>query len=212
MSTNLTYDSLVEDLSGYLDRGSLEADRVKEAIPRRINDAERGVIADLKIQGYEHTLRGYLQAGKAILPKPERWKQTLSMHIAVGASRQPVFLRGYEYLRAFWPNEALLGTPTFYGDMDTENWIFAATPDDAYPIEARVYQMPRLLGPDLQTNVFTEMLPNALRNRALKEMCLYLKKYDLVGVFDAEYKAALGAIGTEDNKKMMDRAAERDGA
>jgi hypothetical protein len=211
MATTLTYDSLVDDLTGYLDRGSLDSGRVQAAIPRRINDAENAMIADLKLQGYEHTLHDYLAAGTGLLRKPARWKQTLSMHIVVGAKRMPIFARSYEYLRAFWPNEALLGQPAFYADLDKDNWALAATPDSAYPVEVKCYLAPQLLGPETQTNVLTELAPNPLRYRALKEMALYLKKYDLVALFDGEYKNALGAIGQEDNLKIRDRAASRDG-
>jgi hypothetical protein len=210
MATNLTYDSLVEDLKAYLDRGIAAGTPAEANIPRRINDAERAIIADLKLQGYEHTIRGFLAAGTAIYDKPDRLRRILGIQIVVSSKRRGVLGRAYEFVRSYWPDETLQGVPKYYSEVDAERILIAPTPDDAYPIEIKGYFTPLLLGPENQTNFMTEFLPNPLRYRALKEMALYLKKYDQATIFGNEYKDALAALGQEDIQKIKDRAAERD--
>lgn len=210
MATNLSYDTLVDDLKAYLDRGTNAGSAAEANIPRRINDAERAIIADLKIQGYEHTIRGYLAAGTAIYDKPDRLRRILGIQIVVSSKRVLLPTRAYEFVRAYWPDETVQGEPVYYCEVDAERILIAPTPDAAYPMEMKGYFTPLLLGPENQTNYMTEFLPNPLRYRALQEMCLYLKKYDQKAIFETEYKNALAALGQEDIQKIKDRAATRD--
>lgn len=210
MATNLSYDTLVEDLKAYLDRGNNAGSAAEANIPRRINDAERAVIADLKIQGYEHTIRGYLAAGTAIYDKPDRLRRILGVQVVVSSKRRILQGRVYEFVRSYWSDETVQGVPKYYAEVDAERILIAPTPDDAYPIEIKGYFTPLLLGPENQTNFMTEFLPNPLRYRALKEMALYLKKYDQADKFSAEYREALAALGQEDIQKIKDRSAMRD--
>jgi hypothetical protein len=211
MATNYTFSTILDDLGAYLEKARVVGSTAYEQRPRIINLSERWIVTELKLQGYERTLRGALVAGQSIYPKPDRHRETLSMHIEVEGKIWPLFPRGYEYLRAVYP-DAVQGIPEFYADHGEGHWLVGPHPDAAYPWETKIYQLPKLLGEDTQTNWLTEENGVALQFQALRQMALFLKKYDEAAVFEAEYGKAIGGMASQDSKKLMDRAAERDGA
>lgn len=211
MATNLTYSSLLADIGNYLEKARLPDTTAYEQRPRIINLAERSIVTELKLQGYECTLRGSMETGKSIYAKPARFRETISIHAVVGGAMTPLFPRSYEYCRLYWPDAAQTGTPKFYADHGDAHWLIAATPEEDYLWEVKVYQLPRLLDEQNQVNWLTEYNPVALQWRALKEMAIFLRKFDDAARFEAEYGKAISAMAAQDAKKLMDRAAERDG-
>lgn len=211
MSTNLTYASLIADLGAYLEKGRLPGTTAYEQLPRIVNLAERGIVSELKLQGYERTLRGSLTANVDTYAKPDRWRETVSMMIEADGKLHHLFTRNYEYCRSYWPDPGVVGVPKFYADHGAEHYFIVPTPAASYFWELKAYLLPKLLGPNQQENWLTERAPNALLYRCLMELAEFLKKSEDVARFTAKYTQAIGALATEDQKKLMDRAAERDG-
>jgi hypothetical protein len=210
MAYVMTFSSLQEDLRRYLERGfTSESDPiVYDQLPRLINFAERRVARDLKVQGFIRAVQTPLTIGSAVLEKPDRWRDTVSMH----TQGQPLYARSYEYLRSYWPDEAATGTPEFYADYDYNHWLIAPTPVAASTLEIIYYEMPRLLDDDSQTNWLTEYAPNVLLYAALLEATPFLKNDERIGTWQAMYSAAAEALNGEDMKKVLDRTAMRSDA
>lgn len=212
-ATNLTYASLFADLGAYLEKGRSAVDVSSYAqIPRIINDSEREIVTTLKLKGFERTLIWNLVVGVCIYPKPDRWRETVSMQMQVDSERVSVFTRDYTYVRFVYPNESLTGQPTIYADHNDGAWLFGPTPDDTYPMETKVYQLPKLLSDDNETNWLTSEAPNLLKSLCLRNYALFLGRDDRLPQFDADYTKHLKTFASSDLAKMMDRSAERDGA
>jgi hypothetical protein len=212
MATNLTYQTLFDDIAAYFDRGGSSTDtKAYEQIPRLINQAERIIATDAQLQGYERTLSRTLTNGVSVYAKPDRWKETISVTIAISGSRRVLSCRAYEYCRAFWPDESQTGVPLFYAEHGPTHWLVSPTPAATYGAEIKVYQMPALLDATNSTNWLTEEAPQLLLNCSLREVAAFLKNESAYALFDGRYKEALGSFMGRDMKKMMDRAAERDG-
>ncbi len=209
-ATTLTYASLVEDLERYTDRGSSGDTTVVAAIPRLINTAERAIVTDLKLQGYQRVLTDLMASGTSVYAKPDRWKETISVSLVDASTRRQLFARSYEYIRSYWPNESETGRPLFYADYSATHWLLGPTPDAAYPMEIIIYQLPALLSTANQTNWLTDEAPDMLRYRALMELFLVVKNYERAQVFQQLYADRLRSFQGEDMAKIMDRAAERD--
>lgn len=214
MATTMTFDTLQDDIRRYLERGaSYASDPVMfEQIPRLINLAERRIARELKVQGFINVVTDTLVPGQSVYAKPDRWRETTSMNIGVGtgnANRTPVFPRGYEYLRSYWPNEELRGVPEFYADYNYAHWLLAPTPDAAYPIEIVYYELPPLLDDSQQTNWLTEYAPQLLLYGALLEATPFLKDDERIAVWQAMYDRAAAMLNGEDLAKVLDRAAVR---
>jgi len=217
MPQAMTFTSLQNDVRSYLERGAsaVTDPLVYAQIPSLINFAERRISRDLKIQGFQVVVVTNLQAGVAVVPKPDRWRDTISMNIGTGTSNntmQQLFTRSYEYVRSYWPYETQVAEPVFYADYNYTNWLIAPTPDEAYPIEILYYELPVLLDENTQTNWLTQCAPNLLLYATLLEATPFLKNDERIPVWQAMYQSAAQALQGEDMSKILDRGAVRNEA
>jgi len=214
MSTTMTFESLQQDVRRYLERGAtLASDAVVyEQIPRLINLAERKIARELKVQGFINVVTGELNAGQSVYPKPDRWRDTVSINIGTGATlndRKFLFTRDYEYIRTYWPNALDTEQPLFYSDYDYSHWLIAPTPDQDYPFEILYYELPPLLDDSVQTNWVTEYAPQLLLYGTLVEATPFLKNDERIQVWQSMYDRAAAMLNGEDLGKILDRSAVR---
>jgi len=214
MAEIMTFDSLKTDIRRYLERGfTLASDQIVfEQIPRLINLAEQRIARELKVEGLINVLTGTMQAGLAVYPKPDRWRQTVSFNFGNGTDNSTynqLWPRSYEYVRSYWPDRSQTGTPLFYAEYDYNNWIVAPTPDAAYPFEVLVYQLIPLLDDANQSNWLTEYAPQLILYGALLEATPFLKNDERIQVWQSMYDRAAQALSGEDLAKILDRAAKR---
>jgi hypothetical protein len=215
MPAAMTYTSLKSDIRNYLERGGITDPIVYEQIPRLITLAERRIARELKIQGFQTVVVTSMQANLAVYPKPDRWRETISINYGAGVgnnTRTPIFPRVYEYLRSYWPNETETSAPEFYADYDYRHWLFAPTPDAAYPMEILYYELPPLLDDANETNWLTEFAPNVLLYASLVEATPFVKDDQRVQLWQGYYDRAISALNGEDLQKILDRSAARDEA
>jgi hypothetical protein len=214
MATTMTFTTLQEDVRRYLERGNSYASDpvVYEQIPRLINLAERRISRELKVQGFINVVTGTLAVGQAVYPKPDRWRDTVSVNIGTGAqnnTRKVVFSRAYEYLLSYWPDRTATEEPIFYSDYDYDHWLIAPTPDAEYPFEILYYEIPPLLDDVVQTNWLTEYAPQLLLYGTLLEATPFLKNDERIPVWQSMYDRAAAMLNGEDLAKILDRSAVR---
>ena len=204
----MTFNTLQDDLRRYLERGfTAESDPyVYAQLPRLINMAERRIASELKIQGFIRAVNTAIPANTAVLRKPDRWRDTISIH-SVGT---PLFARSYEYLRGYWPDETATGAPEFYADYDYNHWLFVPTPAVNTSVQILYYEQPQFLDDANQTNWLTEYAPNVLLYAALLEATPFLKNDDRVQLWQNTYDRAAQALAGQDIKKITDRNSMRD--
>lgn len=210
MAYVMTFDSLKQDLRRYLERGFTEQDDplVYEQIPRLINMAERRIARELKVQILQTVVTSTLQAGVSVYPKPDRWRDTVSMNYGT-TDRTPLFTRSYEYCRSYWPDEGETGTPQFYCDYDYKHWLIVPTPATAADIEILYYELPPLLDDENQQNWITDFAPNLLTYGALLEATPFLKQDERIQMWQGFYDRAAQTLNGEDLSKILDRNAQR---
>jgi hypothetical protein len=214
MATAMTFTTLKQDVQRYLERGNTLASDpiVFEQIPRLINLAERRIARELKVEGFINVVTGTLSVGQSVYPKPDRWRDTVSMNIGTGATfnnRKVLFTRVYEYLRSYWPNALETDMPLFYSDYDYSHWLIAPTPDAEYPFEILYYELPPLLDESVQTNWITEYAPQLLLYGTLVEATPFLKNDERIQVWQSMYDRAAAMLNGEDLAKILDRSAVR---
>jgi len=207
MAYVMTFTSLQEDLRRYLERGFSDSSDsiVYEQLPRLINLAERKIARELKIQGFLRFIQTALQVGVSVLEKPDRWRDTVSMTL----NGNPIFARGYEYLRKYWPDPSVTGTPEFYSDYDYNHWLLVPTPAATDTVEIAYYELPKPLDDSNQTNWLTTYAPNVLLYAALLEATPFLKNDERIPTWQAAYDRAAQALNGEDLAKILDRSANR---
>ena len=198
----MTYDSLVNDISTYLERTD---QATLEKIPTFIMLAEQVIAADLKFLGNLTVVTSTMVQGEAIIDKPARWRKTVSFNVTSGGQRQPVLLRKYEYLREFWPNPTETDTPAFYCDYDYTHWLVAPTPDAAYNYEVLYYERIQPLDSSNQSNWYTQYAPQALLYGSLLQAMPFLKNDERIQMWQSQYMQIMNTLKEEDVTRIVDR-------
>lgn len=200
----MTYTSLFDDIQTYCERS--DAAFVAQ-IPRFILMAENQIASENKPLGFVRTVTGSLSGN--VLAKPARWRKTKNFSLLVGAELTHLYCRGYEYLRAYWPDPAKVDVPYYYSDYDYEHFFIAPTPDLQYSFELQYYELPEPLSANNQTNWTTQYSPQLLLYASLKEAMPFLKTSERIPEFQGLYDRALQAITKEDQERIIDASATR---
>jgi len=220
MPTAMTFSSLQDDVRSYCERGGTTVDaQFNTQLPGFINLRERQIARELKIQGFINNVTGTMTASLGVYQKPARWRETVSINVGTNVgtattynTRATVLPRSYEYVRSYWPDDTLTGTPKYYADYDYDHYIVVPTPSDTFPYEVNFWQLPPLLDNSNQTNWITEYAPNALLHGTLVEAFNYLKNAEQAASWGAVYDRDMAALAGEDMQKILDRAQKRNNA
>lgn len=199
----LTYDSLTSTVLQYLERSD---DAVVEAIPTFITLCEFEIAQQIKTLGQLQVAESTFTVSNAVIEKPARWRKTVSMNVLNGTTKEPIFLRKYEYLKTYAPTTSTTGLPLYYADYDYDHWIVAPTPDAAYQFEVLYYERISPLSSENQTNWLTQNAPNAMLFGTLLQAMPFLKN-DARQIFQQKYQEAMAALKTEDQLRVGDRSA-----
>ena len=199
----MTYDSLTSMVLQYLER---QDTAVVNAIPTFISLAEFEIAQEIKTLGQLQVAESNMTMDNALLQKPARWRKTVSMSITVDGKKQPVYLRKYEYLKNYWPDDTQTDVPLYYADTDWDHWYLAPTPALAYPMEVLFYERISPLSSVNQTNWLTQNAPNAMLFGTLLQAMPFLKN-DQRQIFQQKYTEALQALKKEDVDRVGDRQA-----
>jgi hypothetical protein len=212
MAVSMTYNSLLDDLRAYLERGTAVDETVFDQLPSLINLAERQLANSVKLLGFVSVVTDTMTIGQSVIPKPDRWRDTISINFGVGATqvRTQLFLRSYEYIRTFHPDEDLTGQPKFYAEYDYFNWLIGPSADFAYPFEVNYWELPALLDAANQTNWTTDFAPNAILHGALLQATPFLKNDERIAVWQGIYDRDVMILEAQDVKRIIDRNVTRE--
>ena len=198
----MTYDSLVDDVSTYLERTD---EATLEKIPTFIMLAEQILAMDIKFLGNIKVAESTMTQSDPVIAKPARWRKTVSMNVTVAGEKFPVFLRKYEYLREYWPEATQTDVPKFYCDYDYDHWLVAPTPADDYAYEVLYYERVQPLDSSNQTNWFTQNAPQAMLYGTLLQAMPFLKNDERIPMWQAQYTQVVQTLKVEDLSRIGDR-------
>ena len=88
MPVAMTYTSLLSDARSYLERGYVSDPIVYEQLPRLVDLAVRRISRELKVQGFERVLLTTLTTSVNAVPKPDRWRETISISVGTGETNE----------------------------------------------------------------------------------------------------------------------------
>lgn len=128
MPTVMTYNSLVTDVQSYIERGFTSASDplVYDQIPRLINNAEREIAAELKVQGFIQNLVGTFAVGTAVYDKPDRWREWISINYGTNRMMYNTVQRqaaaGVRTLTLDRPHNFSVGDPIIVSGMGASSY------------------------------------------------------------------------------------------
>lgn len=204
MAVSMTYTSLFNDISSYLERTDTAT---LDKIPTFIMLAEQVLASEIKFLGNLTVNESTMVAGDPVIAKPARWRKTVSLNVTVDGERRPVFLRTYEFLRQYWPEESQEDVPKYYADYDYTHWLVAPTPADTYSFEVLYYEEVQPLDVSNQTNWFTQYAPQAMLYGSLLQAMPFLKNDERLPMWQAQYDKIVAQLKTENIQRLGDRQA-----
>jgi hypothetical protein len=200
----MTYDSLVNDIQTYLERTDTQT---LEKIPQFIMLAEQIIAAEIKFLGNLTVATSTMVQAENVIPKPARWRKTVSMNVTVAGKRQPVLLRTYEYIREYWPDPTSTDTPLFFCDYDYQHWLIGPTPAADYAYEVLYYERVQPLDSSNQSNWFTQYAPQAMLYGTLLQAMPFLKNDERMPMWQSNYDRIIEVLKTENVTRAADRQA-----
>ena len=200
----MTYDSLTYYVLQYLERSD---QATINAIPTFITLAEFEIAQEIKTLGQLQIVEATMNAGSPNLPKPARWRKTVSMNYTdASGNKNPVNVRKYEYLINYDQNGATTGAPLYYADTSWDWWYISPTPDQSYAFEVLYYERIAPLSSTNQTNWLTQNAPTAMLYGTLLQAMPFLKN-DQRQIFQQKYTEAISSLKSEDVSRVADRQA-----
>lgn len=204
MAVSMTYNSLFNDISSYLERTDTAT---IDKIPTFIMLAEQVLASEIKFLGNLTVNESTMVSGDPVITKPARWRKTVSINVTVGGERRPVFLRTYEFLRQYWPDASQEDVPKYYSDYDYTHWLVAPTPAEPYDFEVLYYEEVQPLDSTNQTNWFTQYAPQAMLYGSLLQAMPFLKNDERMPMWQAQYDKIVAQLKTENIQRLGDRQA-----
>lgn len=203
----MTYDSLTAQVLAYMDRTDQD---VRDQVPNFISQAEQRISRESKNVGLEQYVVSNFIVGQSVYQKPARWRRSLTMNYGIGNTndtRVQMYLRKYDYIRAYWPDPTVTGAPLYYADYGYSNFIVCPTPNATYPFEFSYLELPEPLSSSNQTNWLTNYAPDVLLYATLLEAMPYLKDDDRIPVWQMMYDRGLQSLNGQDDQRLNDRAS-----
>ena len=200
----MTYDSLVEDIQTYLERTDAQT---LAKIPQFIMLAEQIIASEIKFLGNLTVAESTMVQSENVIPKPARWRKTVSMNVTVAGKRQPVLLRTYEYIREYWPDPTATAIPLYFCDYDYQHWLIGPTPSVDYTYEVLYYERVQPLDTSNQSNWFTQYAPQALLYGTLLQAMPFVKNDERMPMWQQNYDRIIEVLKTENATRVADRQA-----
>lgn len=199
---DFTYTQLLTLIPQYSERFDVA---FTAQLPTFISLAENRIATDMKQQGFQSVVTGTFPLSSS-MAKPAFWKETISfMYTTADGESTPLYLRPLEYLRNYWPNASLTGTPRFYADYNATHFLFAPTPAVGLTFELVYYARLQPLSDSNDSNWMTLNVPQALLAACMVEACRFVKNTGRQGVWEEAYSAASGALKSENSERQADR-------
>jgi hypothetical protein len=206
----LTYNSLLTTVLSYIKR-SQDQDTLA-IFPTWVGLAESRISRELKFLVNKTVVTGNFTTGSAVVVKPSNWRLTFGINYGTGTNnntRVPLFPRSYESARTYWPDDTQTSPPLYYCDYDYQHYLIVPTPDQGYPFELSYYGDPANLSPAVQTNWYTQEVPDLLLYATLLEAPSYLKNPDTLPMWQQMYQSALAAYNAEQKGREIDQSLLR---
>jgi hypothetical protein len=207
----MTYTSLIATVKAYLDRNDAQ---VIAQIPTFISLAHEKICRESKNIGFEVYVIGNLTSGVSVMPKPSRWRKSISFNCGDSVdnpiNRTVLFLRSYEFCRSYWPDDAKTEMPKFYSDYGYKHLLISPTPDKDYPFEYCYLEMPQPLSQGFQQNWLTEFAPDLLLYAVLVQTAPYLKDDQRLPMWEQQYEKSLMGLNGLDSSRYTDKTTDRE--
>jgi hypothetical protein len=205
----MTYDELITNIRNYTE---VDANVFTNAVCNTfILMSENRILRDIDLDVFKLEVSGNMTSGNKFLATPS--DILTHRYILVTKDSEQFFLefRDTSYMKEYWPNASITGTPRFYSVWDQNTFYIAPTPDSSYVVELGYIRKPESLSAANPETWVSINAPEALLYACLIQAYSYTKgPADILAYFENSYKQAIQGLGVEQQGRRR-RDEWRDG-
>jgi hypothetical protein len=205
----MTYDELVTNLRNYTE---VDANVFSNSVINTfITMAENRILRDIDLDVFKLEVAGNMTSGNKFLTAPSDILTHRYMMITSGTQQIFLDFRDTSFMKEYWPNGALTGTPKYYSVWDQNTFYVAPTPNTGFSVELGYIYRPPQLSPATPTTWISTNAPEALLYACLIQAYSYTKgPLEMLQYFENSYKQAVQGLGIEQQGRRR-RDEYRDG-
>ena len=211
-----TFSELLNDIRSTTEVSSSDFDT---QLPRIVNRAETRLIKELDDFGLNTLTSIVVSINNPVVSLPSGTRIVRNLNVLVSASvsapagtadaKVNLLPRTQEFIFDFWPYvSASVGEPKYYAMQTNTNIYIAPTPEQTYAAELTFVQRPVTLSDSNPTNYFSDFCYDALFYACMIESSFYLKSFDTVQLWQAEYKNAIDGLRNQARRTRQDDMAQ----
>ena len=102
------------------------------------------------------------------------------------------------FLREYWPDASVTGTPKYYAFISDDRILLAPTPDNVDVEMAYTERLP-VMSDSCPTNWLSLYTPDLLQYSLLLEMAIWTKDAEMIKIYSERYSRALNSVALEYN-------------
>jgi hypothetical protein len=181
-------------------------------VPFFINKAELRITKDIDDVGLDEYVNVSVSAGNAgAVPLNDRVRivRNVNYKVSAGTAVTNLLQRTIEYVNDYWPVSASTGTPRYYTRRTNSSIKIVPTPDSATTVEIQTASQPLALASATGTSVttsnyFSEYCYDALFYGSLIEATMYMKDWETLQVWQAEYQNSIQTLRNQARRTRQD--------
>jgi hypothetical protein len=205
----MTYTELVTTIRNYTD---VDANVFPESVINTfITMAENRILRDIDLDVFKKEVAGNMTASNRFLSTPSDILTHRYLMITVSAKQVFLDFRDTSYMKEYWPDSTVTGTPKYYSVWDQNTFYVAPTPNQNFAAELGYIYRPAQLSPAQPETWISTRAPEALLYACLIQAYSYTKgPLDMLSFFEKSYQEALQGLGVEQQGRRR-RDEYRDG-
>jgi len=204
----MTYNELVDNIRAYTE---IDANAMSNSnINTFILMTENKILRDIDLDVFKLESSANMTQGNKFLSAPS---DILTHRYMMIQSTDNIFLefRDTSFMKEYWPDGSVQGTPKYYSVWDQNTFYIAPTPDQNYYVELGYIYKPAQLSSTNQTTWVSTNAPEALLYGCLAQAYSFTKgPGDMLQYFENSYKQAIQGLGIEQQGRRR-RDESRDG-
>lgn len=201
MAVITNYTTLVENVIALLENDDTE---FSAYIPTALALAEERLVRENDFSDLETKTTAAVTANNPLITKPSGVNYVKYLNITVAGDKRILLKKTDDFIIDYWPNSTNTGVPKYYADESETQYLLAPTPDSAYTYEIKYVKAPGKLSTTNATNYFVSNCPDMLFKATIVEMVKFMKAWNQIQIFEADYQAARESWNLEQAMKRRD--------
>ena len=158
-------------------------------IPNMVGRAQDRILGDIDDIGLTSYVSIAVSINNPFITVPSGTQLVKGLVLDTAGSKGSLLQREYDYVVDYWPVEASVGTPRYYGFKTNTQIKIAPTPEATLNAEIAYQTNLTTLTSATQSNYLTDFCPSLLFDATMIEATYFMKDYAVLQAWQQQYAA-----------------------